>query len=166
MSPRTGTPRTGTPRKGPFMRPAAARLLLALALSACGSASGDADDDPELSPFIEGTLISGRVLENSTACVVDALCYLRIEFADTTIVALYGTGERPAPQCEITAEVSDAAFQVESGDIVEVVVSACAFEGHYLQRIGGDAGEARVKCVIGRRFASDRCSVAELLLVP
>ena len=128
MSPHMGTPLKGSPRKeiprkGPLMRPAAARLLLALALSACGSAGGDADDDAELSPFIEGTLISGRVLENSTACVVDALCYLRIEFADTTIVALYGTGERPAPQCEITSEVSDAAFQVESGDIVDVVVS-------------------------------------------
>ena len=121
----------------------AVRLLLALALSACGSAGGNADDDPELSPFIEGTLISGRVLENSTACVVDALCYLRIEFADTTIVAIYGTGERPAPRCEITAEVSDAAFQIESGEVIDVVVSVCAFEGHYLRRILRDAGEAR-----------------------
>ena len=142
-SPRKGSPRTGSPRRGPCKRPVAVGLLFALALSACGSAGGNADDDPELSPFVEGTLISGRVLENSTACVVDALCYLRIEFADTTIVALYGTGERPAPQCEITSEVSDAAFQIESGEIVEVVVSVCAFEGHYLQVIVGDAGKAR-----------------------
>ena len=127
----------------PSSWPVAVRLLLALALSACASAGGDSDDDPELSPFAEGALISGRVLENSKACVVDAMCYLQIEFADTTIAALYGTGERPAPLCEITSEVSDAAFQIEPGDVVDVVISVCASGGHYLQRILGDAGEAR-----------------------
>ena len=130
-------------RTGPSSWPVAVRLVLVLALSACASSGGDSDDDPELSQFVEGASISGRVLENSTACVVDAMCYLRIEFADTAVVALYGTGERPAPLCEITSEVSDTAFQVESGDVVDVVISVCASGGHYLQRILRAAGEAR-----------------------
>lgn len=89
-----------------------------------------------LSGLTVGQASTGRVLENSTACTVDATCYLRIEFADTTLEALYGTGERPTPPpCTIAAEVSDAAFEVVVGDVVEVVVSPCGDEGHFLERV-------------------------------
>jgi hypothetical protein len=66
---------------------------------------------------------------------VDAVCHLRIEFADTTLVALYGTSERPAPASEIPLEVSDAAFRVEPGDAIDVVLSMCASEGRYIRRL-------------------------------
>jgi hypothetical protein len=72
--------------------------------------------------------------------VVDAICYLRIEFADTSIVALYGTGERPAPACEISREVSDAAFLVQAGEVIDVVISRCASEGHYIRRLVRERG--------------------------
>lgn len=88
-----------------------------------------------LSGLSVGETSTGRVLENSTACTVDAVCYLRIEFADTTIEALYGTGERPAPPCTISVDVSDAAFEIVVGDVVEVVVSPCGDEGHFLERV-------------------------------
>lgn len=78
---------------------------------------------------------SGRVLENSTACVVDAVCHLRIAFADTSIVAVYGSGERPPSDCETPTGVSDLAFQAQGGDLVEVVISKCASGGHYLQQL-------------------------------
>ena len=76
-------------------------------------------------------------MENSTACSVDAVCYLRIAFADTVVVAVYGTGERPAPPCTISVDVSDAAFEIEAGDVVDVVISRCGEEGYYLERIEG-----------------------------
>lgn len=110
-------------------------LLNALALSGCVSGGGDSETDSALSRFEEGPVISGRVLENSRACEVDAVCYLRIEFADTTVVAVYGTGERPAPPCTMTVEVSDVAFQVEPGAMIDAVILKCDGEGHYLQSI-------------------------------
>lgn len=79
-------------------------------------------------------------IENVPACRVDAVCYLRLEFADTTVVAHYGWGERPAPPCEIPPEVSDEAFRVEAGDVVDVVVSMCDAEGPYLRRIARETG--------------------------
>ena len=91
--------------------------------------------DAMISAFEEGAISSGRVIENSTACEVDAVCYLRIEFADTTIAAVYGTGERPAPYCEISMDVSNLAFRVPVGARVDVVVSRCRTEGLYLSEI-------------------------------
>lgn len=121
-----------------MMRPFGAAplsLVAALLVVACASAGGDPDDGADLSQFLEGSQISGRVLENSTACEVDAVCYLRMQFSDTAIVAVYGTGERPPPPCDMTVGVSDVAFQVEPGEVVDVVISRCASEGHYLERI-------------------------------
>jgi hypothetical protein len=63
------------------------------------------------------------------------VCHLRIEFADTSIVAIYGSGERPATDCEIPSGVPDLAFQAQDGDFVEVVVSKCASGGHYLRQL-------------------------------
>ena len=90
---------------------------------------------PKLSAFVEDSVLTGRVLENGTDCVVDAVCYLRIEFADSSIVALYGTGERPTASCQVSRRVSDAAFNVERGEIVEAVVSGCGPEGRFLRRL-------------------------------
>lgn len=122
---------------GPFGLRVVAPLILGL--SACGSPGGDGPDASEVSQFREGAPITGRVVENSTACEVDAVCYLRIEFSDTTIVGVYGTGERPAPPCEIPIEASDAAFQVEVGRLINIVISSCAGEGYYVERVIRDA---------------------------
>jgi hypothetical protein len=92
-------------------------------------------DGPELSHLRSGTTVTGRVAENVTACEVDAVCYLRIEFADSTVEAVYGTGERPAPECEIPVEASDAAFTAVAGDVVQVVVVPCAGEGLFLRAL-------------------------------
>ena len=120
------------------MKPSATHLChalsLGLILSACASGGGDSSTAP-LSVFSEGALVTGRALENVTACEVDAVCYLRIQFADTTMRAIYGTGERPPPPCPISVEVSDAAFAVEAGDVLEVAITACPDEGMFLERI-------------------------------
>lgn len=102
--------------------------------------SGPGQDGLELSPFAEDVLSSGSVLENSTACVVDAVCYLRIEFADASIVAVYGSGERPANDCRTPSAVSDVAFQVEDGDRVDVVVSRCSAVGYFLRQLARTNG--------------------------
>jgi len=69
--------------------------------------------------------IVGSVLVNSTDCVVDAICSLSLAFADTTVVVVYGSGERPTPRCPTPVDASDAAFGVEAGDLVRVEVRAC-----------------------------------------
>lgn len=109
-------------------------LLAAVALS-CGPPGDHPGSGEDLSLFTEDAVTSGRVRENVTACTVDAVCYLRIEFADTSIVALYGSGERPAPLCEISKEVSDLAFEVRTGDLVEVTVSMCASGEYYMRQL-------------------------------
>lgn len=112
----------------------------AVLLCACTPPAANSNPDGELSRFVADSLVSGRVLENIKACQVDATCYLRIEFADTTVDALYGTGERPAPPCDMTREVSDTAFRVEPRDIVRTVISMCGADGLYLRRIAREAG--------------------------
>ena len=62
------------------------------------------------------------------------------DHAPKTIVAVYGMGEGPAPACEISLEVSDAAFRVEPGDVIDVLISVCASQGHYLRKIVRNAG--------------------------
>jgi hypothetical protein len=69
---------------------------------------------------------TARVLANSTMCTVDADCHLRLEFADTTVSVLYGTGDRPALGCEVPRQVSDLAFTVRAYQMVEVTISVCA----------------------------------------
>jgi len=124
------------------VKPSVTQLLAALSvglvLSACASAEGDPSGTASLSVFSEGSLVTGRVLENVTACEVDAVCYLRLQFADTTITAIYGTGERPAPPCPISVAVSNAAFAVERGDVLAVAITACPGEGMFLERIASE----------------------------
>lgn len=117
----------------------AVRSVFMVALCACAPTGGGSADDPETSLFVEDALISGKVLQNSTACEVDAACYLRIEFADTSIIALYGTGERPAPACEISRDVSDIAFQISPDEIIAVVISKCGSDGYYLRQLDRSA---------------------------
>lgn len=107
--------------------------LVITALAGCGPTQ--AGSTQEAMPFSEDQLITGRVIENSTACEVDAVCYLRIEFADTAVVAIYGTGERPPPPCSISVDVSNAAFPRRQGDLVDVVISKCGTDGYYLRRL-------------------------------
>lgn len=108
-------------------------LPLVPILVLCGCASPD--EGPALSAFSEDAPVVGRVVENVTACEVDAACWLRIELADTTIPALYGLGDRDDAPCRIPPAVSDAAFDVRRGDMVEVVLSPCGSEGHFIRRL-------------------------------
>ncbi len=110
------------------------RLVLALAAAGCWAPNEESPQDPT-SSFAEDVMISGSVLENVTACEVDAACFLRIQFADTSVLALYGTGERPPPPCAMSTEVSDAAFRAQPRDVISVVISQCGDEGHYIRQI-------------------------------
>ena len=96
-------------------------LIFGLAVSACADppAESSSDDDP-VSSFVLDAVATVSVLENVPACEVDAACYLRLQFADTAVIALYGTGERPAPPCRMTTEVSDVAFRVLEEEMIEV----------------------------------------------
>lgn len=114
-------------------------LALCLVTAACGSAR----EDVPLSRFEESALVVGRVVENRTDCVVDANCALTIAFSDTTISALYGTGERPAPPCEIESAVADDAFEVEPGDVVRAIIARCGDDGYFIRRIEMDTTSAR-----------------------
>lgn len=97
-------------------------LILCLAVAGCHA---ETVGTAELSRFRESDLLTGRVLENSTACQVDAICALELLLRDTTITAVYGTGERPAPTCQSPAAVTNEAFGVARGEVVEVVVRTC-----------------------------------------
>jgi hypothetical protein len=96
-----------------------------VAIVACSNAgeSGDA-----LSEYRPQELVTGRVIENNTACQVDAICSLELAFADTTVVAIYGTGLRQAPPCQSPAEVTNAAFASARGELVDVVIALCEGE--------------------------------------
>lgn len=109
-------------------------VLGLVAVGGCGTGETPVVES-ELSAFVEDSLISGQVLENTTACEVDADCLLRIEFADMAVVAIYGTGERPAPDCSIPVTVSDMAFGLAPGDTIDVVLTTCGDEGYYLRRL-------------------------------
>ena len=124
-----------TLRRRPRILPRLASVLAIALLGTSACSPPGNGGGAELSPFRSGATVTGRIAENVTACIVDAVCYLRIEFADTTVDAVYGTGERPAPECEIPVEASDAAFAVAAGDIVEVVVAPCAGEGLLLRAL-------------------------------
>jgi hypothetical protein len=104
------------------VRPRIRYLALAVVVVACRST---AIDDDHLSSFREGELITGRVVENLTACEVDAICSLQLTFSDTTILAIYGTGERPEPTCQSPVGVSNVAFTLKPGELVDVVVESC-----------------------------------------
>ncbi|MDX1567569.1 MAG: hypothetical protein R3223_07200 [Longimicrobiales bacterium] len=113
----------------------AGSVCLVLGIGGCGPAV-PADEAPPLSEFQLNAPVSGRVLENVTACEVDADCFLRIEFADTVITALYGAGERPRPPCEIGVDVSDRAFGVDEGQTLSFEIARCGDEGLYVVSLG------------------------------
>jgi hypothetical protein len=84
--------------------------------------------------------VQAVVTENVTSCVVDGVCGLRLEFSDTTVFALYGSGERPTPSCSIGVEVSDAAFAARPGASVTVVLEECVGLGLILREIRDPIG--------------------------
>jgi hypothetical protein len=88
-----------------------------------------------LSGFREGAPVTARVVENVTTCSVDAVCYVTLELTDTTILATYGTGERPAPPCSTPVAASDLAFQLRAGDTVDVTMVRCGEEGLVVEEI-------------------------------
>lgn len=91
-----------------------------LFLAACGDSLETTESDFELeSP------LSATVVENVKACTVDAVCGLRLRLADTSVFALYGTGERAENACRIDVAVSDAAFEASTGQVVNVVLKEC-----------------------------------------
>jgi hypothetical protein len=113
----------------------AVRLAAALLHLAGCAPAGTRTADVDLSPFVADTPLNARIVENSTACIVDAVCFLRLEFADTTIDAIYGTGEHPASPCDIPRDASTAAFRAVVGDIVRVAVTPCAPHRFRLQQL-------------------------------
>lgn len=135
-------------RRARRFRVSLAFAALAL-LVACGSPPNP-DPPPGLSPFAPGVLLHAQVSENVTACEVDAVCYLVLQLSDTTIVALYGTGERPAPPCPISKEVSDVAFGVSAGDVVEVRITNCEGEGYFIDEIHPSDDGAKTSGGAGR----------------
>lgn len=112
-----------------------------------GCASPDEGPQTALSAFAEDTPVVGRVAENVTACEVDAACWLRIELADTTIPAFYGLGDRDDAPCRIPPAVSNAAFDVRRGDTVEVVLSPCGSEGHFIRRFVSPGARSETSAV-------------------
>ena len=104
---------------------------MTLAIIACGNEGGAGD---ALSTFRQDELVTGRVIENSTACQVDAICSLELAFADTSIIAIYGTGLRQAPPCQSPAEVTNVAFAVVRDELVDVVIGTCE-DGLSIQRL-------------------------------
>lgn len=117
-------------------------LLLVVAVAGCTSPPGDGSEGGSpgsdgLSTYEEGALVVGRVLDNVPGCEVDGTCSLRIAFADTTVTGVYGTGERPAPPCEIARGVSDLAFTLRPGDRIRVDLRPCGDEGWlYIATLG------------------------------
>lgn len=117
------------------VRSRTAPLVLACALTVgCAPAAGLPDG---LSDFSMTSPGRARVAENITACVVDAICSLRLEFADTTVRAVYGGGDQDGPPCPIDTSASDAAFSAEVGDIVEVSFMECEELGLTVSQLTG-----------------------------
>lgn len=107
-------------------------LVTGLALFAAGC-----QRTPQLdaSDFATGARVQAVVTENVTACVVDAVCGLRLQFSDTTVFALYGSGERDTPSCRIDVAVSDAAFEIAPGSAVTVEMEDCPGMGLVLRHV-------------------------------
>ena len=113
------------------MRPYTLAGAMTLAIMACGNGGGAGE---ALSTFRQDELVTGRVIDNSTACQVDAICSLELAFADTSIIAIYGTGLRQAPPCQSPAEVTNVAFAVVRDELVDVVIGTCE-DGLSIQRL-------------------------------
>ena len=113
------------------MRPYTLAGAMTLAIMACGNGGGAGE---ALSTFRQDELVTDRVIDNSTACQVDAICSLELAFADTSIIAIYGTGMRQAPPCQSPAEVTNVAFAVARDELVDVVLGTCE-DGLSIQRL-------------------------------
>lgn len=105
----------------------------AVVLAGCGAS----EQQEAASAFALGAPVEAVVTENVTACVVDAVCGLRLDFSDTTVFALYGGGERSAPACEIPTEVSDVAFSLQGGETVSLVLRECPGMGLIVESLDG-----------------------------
>jgi hypothetical protein len=111
--------------------------VVAFALLGAGGCAREAPS-PEVdptSPFALNTAVVALVQENTTDCVVDGVCALRLSFADTAVAVVYGTGERPRPACSTPRPASDAAFRAEAGRLVRVVIAGCDGDGPYLDSL-------------------------------
>jgi len=117
-------------------------ILFVTAISISGCSAIDTNkmlipqtDNEQVSIFEENTTLTGNVIENNNGCVRDVTCYLRIEFKDKIVNALYGLGDIPNRPCIITKDVSDRAFDVEKSELITVVISTCGSEGYYITKI-------------------------------
>lgn len=117
------------------MAPDGRSIVALLGVLACACRPDASRSPQDVTAYATGVPISGRVLENVDACVVDAACFLRIELSDTTIAALYGTGERE-PECVIPAAVFAAASSVRPGTRIEVTLARCGGDGLYIEQLG------------------------------
>ena len=113
-------------------------LVVAVAaggLALLGSGPKATDHGPSriaLSAFAEDTLIVGRVLQNSTECAGDRGRLMRIEFADTSVVALYGVRlhelgfRRRGLRCyRVPGAVAGIAERIAAGEVVFVELKNC-----------------------------------------
>lgn len=110
-------------------------LVLVAGATLLSAACGQADDPGgRITAFRQDTLVTARVVENSTACQVDAICSLELAFSDTAVIGVYGTGLRQAPPCQSPAEVTNIAFAIARDEQVDVVLSPCE-DGLSIQRL-------------------------------
>jgi len=114
-------------------------LVAVTVIAACGQVNGP-EGSEGLSAFAIDTLVTARVTENIMECVVDGQCALRLEFADTTVVALYAPGEWLFEHCSIPNEVASAGFEVQASETVDVIVSDCGDAGDALMRLDRRSG--------------------------
>jgi hypothetical protein len=112
-----------------------AALWASVVVVSCAPVDHGAVGQSAASRFGVDVPATARVLANSTMCTVDADCHLRLEFADTTVSVLYGTGDRPSAACEVPRQVSDMAFTVREYQMVEVTISVCAANELYLRAL-------------------------------
>ena len=120
------------------MRTALVRFVALLAVAGVASCA-ERVDRPQgtagLDDFATGVAVGARVMDNVTACVVDAVCTLELQFADTSVVVVYGSGERPQDSCSTPREASDVAFGLGGGDMVSVELTACSEHRLVLARV-------------------------------
>ena len=90
-----------------------------------------------LSLFEKDAPVGGRILENSTACEGDLDCYLHVEFADTSVFAVYGLGfrvlalDREEARCfQAPRDAVAGAGDLQPGDFVSVIISECRMGEH------------------------------------
>jgi len=98
--------------------------LCTLVLIGCGPAA-EPSSALGFSPYMVGERRTVRVVENVFGCVVDGVCVLTLEFSDTIVQAVYGSGERPTDACVTNLEASNAAFALERQETTDVTLKSC-----------------------------------------